>query len=76
MISEFRNPRSINLTPLWVLISVNILVFIATSIASGSFFGMSYAVQNQIGLSTSTISSQPWTIVSAMFATTASSTSF
>ena len=65
---NFRNPRSINLTPLWVLISVNILVFIVTSIASGSFFGMSYAVQNQIGLSTSTISSQPWTIVSAMFA--------
>ena len=65
---RFRDPRSVNLTLLWVLIAVNFLIFIATSIASGSIFGISFAVLNQIGVSYSTFSSQPWTIVSSMFA--------
>ena len=65
---RFRDPRSVNLTLLWVLIAVNVLIFIATSIASGSIFGISFAVLNQIGVSYSTFSSQPWTIVSSMFA--------
>jgi len=65
---RFRDPRSVNLTLLWVLIAVNLLIFIATSIASGSIFGISFAVLNQIGVSYSTFSSQPWTIVSSMFA--------
>ena len=64
---NYRNPRSVNLTPLWVLIGVNIMIFIATSIASGSIFGISQTVIQQLGLSRSTFSSQPWTIVSAMF---------
>jgi membrane associated rhomboid family serine protease len=65
---NLRNPRTINLTPLWVLISVNILIFIATSIASGSFFSLSPAVTGQIGVNYYTLGNQPWTIVSAMFA--------
>jgi membrane associated rhomboid family serine protease len=65
---NLRNPRTINLTPLWVLISVNILIFVATSIASGSFFSLSPAVTSQIGVNYYTLGNQPWTIVSAMFA--------
>lgn len=65
---NYRNPRAVNLTPLWVLIAVNVLLFFATSIASGSVFGLSQAVTNQIGVNYSTFSSQPWTIVSSMFA--------
>jgi membrane associated rhomboid family serine protease len=57
----------VNLTPLWVLISVNVLIFIATSVASGSFLGLSQSVIQQIGISRITFTSQPWTIVSAMF---------
>jgi membrane associated rhomboid family serine protease len=64
---SYRNPRSVNLTPLWVLISVNVLIFIATSVASGSFLGLSQSVIQQIGISRITFTSQPWTIVSAMF---------
>ena len=64
---SYRNPRSVNLTPLWVLISVNVLIFVATSIASGSFLGLSQSVIQQVGISRITFTSQPWTIVSAMF---------
>jgi len=64
---RFRDPHSINLTPLWVLIGVNVLLFIATSISSGSFLAVSNQIANQVGVSSATIASQPWTIVSAMF---------
>jgi membrane associated rhomboid family serine protease len=64
---RFRDPRSINLTPLWVLIAVNVLVFIATSLSSGSILGVSQQIAAQAGVSSATISSQPWTIVSALF---------
>ena len=64
---RFRDPRSINLTPLWVLIGVNVLVFIATSISSGSILGVSQQIAAQAGVSSATISSQPWTIVTALF---------
>ena len=64
---SYRNQRSVNLTPLWVLISVNVLIFIATSVASGSFLGLSQSVIQQVGISRITFTSQPWTIVSAMF---------
>jgi membrane associated rhomboid family serine protease len=64
---SYRNPRSVNLTPLWVLISVNVLIFIATSVASGSFLGLSQSVIQQVGISRITFTSQSWTIVSAMF---------
>jgi membrane associated rhomboid family serine protease len=64
---SYRNPRSVNLTPLWVLISVNVLIFVATSVASGSFLGLSQSVIQQVGISRITFTSQPWTIVSAMF---------
>jgi membrane associated rhomboid family serine protease len=57
----------VNLTPLWVLISVNVLIFVATSIASGSFLGLSQTVIQQVGISRITFTSQPWTIVSAIF---------
>ena len=65
---NYRNPRMVNLTPLFVLIGINILVFFATSIVSNSVFGISPALRDQIGVSYSTFSSQPWTIVTAMFA--------
>jgi len=64
---RFRDPRTINLTPLWVLIGVNVLVFIATSISSGSILQVSNAIANQAGVSSATISSQPWTILTALF---------
>ena len=64
---SYRNPRSVNLTPLWVLISVNVLIFVATSVASGSFLGLSQSVIQQVGISRITFTSQSWTIVSAMF---------
>jgi membrane associated rhomboid family serine protease len=64
---RFRDPRSINLTPLWVLIAVNVLVFVATSISSGSILGVSQQIAVQAGVSSATISHQPWTIVSALF---------
>ena len=64
---RFRDPRTINLTPLWVLIGVNVLVFIATSISSGSFFGVSQQIANQAGINSHTFASQPWTILTALF---------
>jgi membrane associated rhomboid family serine protease len=64
---RFRDPRSINLTPLWVLIGVNVLVFIATSISSGSILGVSEHIATQAGVSSTTIASQPWTILTALF---------
>ena len=65
---NYRNPRTVNLTPLFVLIGINILVFFATSIVSHSLWGISDAVTNQIGVSNATFSNQPWTIITAMFA--------
>jgi membrane associated rhomboid family serine protease len=43
------------------------LIFVATSVASGSFLGLSQSVIQQVGISRITFTSQPWTIVSAMF---------
>ena len=56
---RFRDPRSVNLTPIWVLMAVNVLVFIATTIRPEAI--------NTLGVTSSTFYSQPWTIVSAMF---------
>jgi len=56
------------MTPIFALIAVNVLIFIITSIASGSVFGLSYSVINKIGIDAATFSSQPWTIFTAMFA--------
>ena len=56
---RFRDPRSINLTPIWVLMAVNVLVFIALLIKPGAV--------SVLEVSNSTIANQPWTIVSAMF---------
>lgn len=56
----YRNPRSVNMTPVWVLIAVNILIFIATTFRP--------AALDVLSVSRVTISSQPWTIVSSMFA--------
>jgi membrane associated rhomboid family serine protease len=56
---NFRNPRAINLTPIFVLIAVNILIFIATSIKPSAI--------DLLGVAPATFSSQPWTIISAMF---------
>ena len=56
---RFRDPRSVNLTPIWVLMAVNVLVFIALLIKPGAV--------SVLEVSNSTIANQPWTIVSAMF---------
>ena len=56
---RFRDHRSINLTPIWVLMAVNVLVFIALLIKPGAV--------SVLEVSNSTIANQPWTIVSAMF---------
>lgn len=52
-------PRTTNLTPIWVLIAVNFLVFIATTIRPEAI--------ELLGVQRATIASQPWTIISAMF---------
>lgn len=52
-------PRTANLTPIWVLIAVNLLVFVATTIRPEAI--------GLLGVQRSTIASQPWTILSAMF---------
>ena len=56
---SFRNPRATNLTPIWVLIALNVLVFIATTIRPEAV--------DLLGVQGVTFTSQPWTIVSAMF---------
>jgi uncharacterized protein len=56
---SFRNPRTTNLTPIWVLIAVNVLIFIATTIKPDAV--------GLLGVQRDTFVSQPWTIVSAMF---------
>lgn len=56
---NYRSPRAINLTPIFVLIAVNILIFIATSIKPEAI--------DLLGVQRASLSSHPWTIVSAMF---------
>ena len=56
---RLRDPRSVNLTPIWVLMGINILVYVALLIKPGAV--------SVLEVSNSTIASQPWTIVSAMF---------
>lgn len=56
---SYRNSRAVNLTPIWVLIAVNFLIFIATIIRPEAV--------PLLGLQRASLSSQPWTIVSAMF---------
>ena len=47
------------LLPIWVLITVNVLIFIATTIRPEA--------SSSLELSRSSLSSQPWTFISAMF---------
>ena len=55
---NFRS-RSGNLTPIWVLIAINFLVYIVTFIRPDAI--------DMLGVQSLTFASQPWTIVSAMF---------
>jgi membrane associated rhomboid family serine protease len=48
------------MTPIWALIAINFLIFLATTIRPESI--------ELLGISRSTFTSHPWTIVSAMFA--------
>lgn len=55
----YRSNR-IRMTPIWALIAINFLIFLATTIRPESI--------ELLGISRSTFTSHPWTIVSAMFA--------
>jgi len=55
-----RGYRGFRLTPIWILIGVNFLLFIPTLIAPNAFYGF-------LGLVPATFLSRPWTIVTAMF---------
>ncbi len=48
------------MTPIWVLIAINFLIFLATTFRPESI--------ELLGIQSSTFTSHPWTIVSAMFA--------
>jgi len=63
---RFRNYQNSRLTPMWVIIFVNILFYIGTSIASKSP-NLLMSVAQQFGASSDTLASQPWTLVTAMF---------
>ena len=65
---SYRRYQNAAATAVWVLITANVLVYIATSLISGGIFGgLSNAVVDQFGVSRSTISSQPWTIITSLF---------
>ncbi len=55
----YRNYRSYNFTPLWVLIGINILLFIVTSIARDLIL--------HLGLIPIIIADKPWTIITSIF---------
>jgi membrane associated rhomboid family serine protease len=63
---RYRDFQSFRATPLLVLIFANILLFIGTTIVSRSTY-LSAAVVDQFGISRSTITSHPWTLITAMF---------
>ncbi len=56
---SYRNYRTASLKPIWVLIAVNFLIFIATLIRPEAV--------PLLGLQRASLSSQPWTIISSMF---------
>jgi membrane associated rhomboid family serine protease len=65
---SYRRYQDAAATAVWVLIAANVLVYIATSLIPGGSFGvLSNAIVDQFGVSRSTISSQPWTIVTSLF---------
>jgi len=55
----YRNYRRSNLTPIWVLIGINLLLFIVTSIARDLILFL--------GLIPAVIGDRPWTIVTSIF---------
>ena len=55
----YRNRRISNLTPIWVLIGINLLLFIVTSIVP--------TVLLYLGLIPVIISDRPWTIITSIF---------
>jgi len=56
----YRNYRRSNLTPIWVLIGINVLLFIATSIARD-------LILYHLGLIPVIIADKPWTIITSIF---------
>jgi len=55
----YRNYRRSNLTPIWVLIGINLLLFIVTSIARDLILSL--------GLIPAVIGDRPWTIITSIF---------
>jgi len=56
----YRSSRRSNLNPLWVLIGLNVILFIVTLIAREAIFTL-------LGFQPATFFSQPWTIVTSLF---------
>jgi uncharacterized protein len=54
-----RSYQNSNMAPIWVLIAINCLIFLATLIRLDTY--------NLLGLQYSTFSSHPWTIVTSLF---------
>ena len=55
----YRNYRRSNLTPIWILIGINVLLFIVTSIVP--------TVLLYLGLIPAIIGDRPWTIITSIF---------
>jgi len=64
---SYRSYRTRQSPVVLVLIFINVMAYIATSIVSKSFFGLSYAQVFQLGISSATFTSQPWNLLTAMF---------
>jgi membrane associated rhomboid family serine protease len=56
---SYRRVNYDNLTPIWIIMIINLVVFIATIVSNKVIFFL--------GLSPSTFLEQPWTIVTSMF---------
>ena len=56
----YRGYQGFKLSPIWILIGVNFLLFIPTLIAPNAFYGF-------LGLAPATFLSRPWTILTSMF---------
>ena len=62
-----RTYRAVNLNVLWFLIALNVLIFIIELAVGGYPITVDNPVVRLLGLSTTQLSQQPWTIVSSIF---------
>lgn len=56
----YRSSQDVSLTPIWVLLTVNVLLFIATLVKRNLVISL-------LGLQPASFASEPWTILTSMF---------